>query len=516
MLRARTSKRARYGIQFALTLGAVLLSGCGGKPDPNTAVMLIESSPVNLDPRIGLDVQSQRIDMLIFDSLVKKDEHYELQPWLAKSWDQPDPTTYIFHLRSGVRFHNGKPLTSADVKWSLDSMRNGTIITARAGAFVQVDHVDAPNPLTCIVHLKRPDPFLLWNLSDGALGIVPYGSGKNFWQHPIGTGAYKFISAQQDKDVILARNEDGWQPRPAIPNLRFNVVPDDTTRALELQKGSADAEINALEPDTVHALRTDHDLVIQSSAGTIVNYINLNLRDPYLRDVRVRQAVAMAINRQLILSTIWRGQGRLADDLLPPGHWARTNDIAQCPYDPAKANALLDAAGYRRGADGIRFHLQMKISNTSSPTRLMALVVQQQLRAVGIAMDVRIYEFGTFFADVTKGAFSMYALRWIGGNESPDIFRLAYATASVPPHGANRGYYINQELDRLMVDAAATPDREIAHSDYIQVQQILARDIPTIPLWYQDNIVVHTRRLQNLQVNASGSYDFLKTATLAR
>jgi peptide/nickel transport system substrate-binding protein len=502
-------------ISFCTILASTLLAGCGGKPDPDTAVMLIESSPVNLDTRIGNDAQSERIDMLIFDSLVKKDEHYELQPWLAKSWDQPDPTTYVFHLRPGIRFHNGQPLTSADVKWSIDSVRNGTVITAKSGTFIQIDRVDAPDPLTCVVHLKRPDPFLLWNLSDGALGIVPAGSGKDFWRHPIGTGAYKFVSAQQDKDVILERNEDSWQPKPAIPRLRFNVVPDDTTRALELQKGSADAEINALEPDTVEALRSNRDLAIQSSPGTIVNYINLNLRDPYLHDVRVRQAVATAINRQLILGTIWHGQGRLADDLLPPGHWARTEDIARYPYDPAKANALLDAAGYRRGSDGIRFHLQMKISNANNPTRLMALVAQQQLHAVGIAMDVRIYEFGTFFADVQKGAFSMYALRWVGGNESPEIFRLAYATASQPPHGANRGHYVNPELDRLLADAAASPDQNRDRDDYVKVQQIVARDVPTIPLWYQDNVVVHTRRLQNVQVDASGSYDFLKTATIS-
>ncbi len=188
----------------------------------------------------------------------------------------------------------------------------------KSGTFIQIDHVDAPDPLTCVVHLKRADPFLLWNLSDGALGIVPAGSGKDFWRHPIGTGTYKFVSQQQDKDVILERNENSWQPKPSIQRLRFNVVPDDTTRALELQKGSADAEINALEPDTIQALRSNRDLVIQSSPGTIVNYINLNLRDPYLKDVRVRQAVAMAINRPLILDTIWRGQARLADDLLPP------------------------------------------------------------------------------------------------------------------------------------------------------------------------------------------------------
>ena len=509
------SKRNCRGLLYVVAAAcALVLTGCGGKPDPNTAVVLIESSPTSLDTRIGVDVQSERLDMLIFDSLVKRDEHYEVQPWLATSWDQPDPVTYVFHLRPGVRFHNGSLLTSADVKWSIDSAHNGTVITAKSGSFLQVDHVDAPDPLTCVVHLKKPDPFLLWNLSDGALGIVPAGSGKDFWRHPIGTGAYKFVSQQQDKDVILERNEESWQTKPSIPRLRFIVVPDDTTRALELQKGSADVAINALEPDTVHALRSNPRLEIQTTPGTIVNYINLNLSDPYLHDVRVRQAVAMAVDRRLILDTIWRGQARLADDLLPPGHWARTDDIAHYPFDPQKANALLDAAGYRRGPDGMRFHLEMKISNTSSPTRLMALVVQQDLRAIGIAMDVRIYEFGTFFADVTKGAFGMYALRWIGGNESPDIFRLAYATASLPPHGANRGHYINPELDALMADAAASTDRERDRADYVKVQQIVARDVPTIPLWYQDNVVVHTHRLQHIQVSASGSYDFLKTATL--
>jgi peptide/nickel transport system substrate-binding protein len=511
------SKRSCRGFLYAaFAVCTLALAGCGGKPDPNTAVVLIESSPTSLDTRIGVDVQSERIDMLIFDSLVKRDEHYEVQPWLAKSWDQPDPVTYIFHLRSGVHFHNGQPLTSADVKWSIDSAHNGTVITAKSGSFIQVDRVDAPDPLTCVVHLKRADPFLLWNLSDGALGIVPAGSGKTFWQHPVGSGAYRFVSQQQDKDVILERNEDSWNPQPSIQRIRFNVVPDDTTRALELQKGSADAEINALEPDTIEALRANRHLQIQSSPGTIVNYINLNLRDPYLKDVRVRQAIAYAINRPLILSTIWRGQARIADDLLPPGHWARADDLTHYSYDPAKANALLDGAGYRRGADGIRFHLEMKISNSSTPTRLMCLVAQQQLRAVGIAMDVRIYEFGTFFSDITKGAFSMYALRWIGGNESPDIFRLAYVTASLPPHGANRGHYVNPELDRLMADAAATTDRERDRADYVKVQQIIAADVPTLPLWYQDNVVVHTRRLQNIEVSPSGSYDFLKTATLSR
>ena len=509
--------RHRVGYVTGILLASLMLGGCSGsRPDPHAAVMLIESSPVNLDPRIGTDAQSEHIDMLLFDSLVKKDSSYEVQPWLATRWEHPDPLTYVFHIRQGVRFHNGHPLTSADVKWSIDSMHNGTIITAKAGAFARVDHVDAPDAATCIVHLKKADPFLLWNLSDGALGIVPAGSGRDFWKHPVGTGAYSFVSQQQDKDVVLRRSPDSWQPLPSIEQLDFHVVPDDITRALELQKGSADAEINALEPDTVEALRHNHQLAIESAPGTIVNYISLNLRDPYLKDVRVRRAVAMAINRPLMLHTLWRDQARLADDLLPLGHWARTDDTAHYSFDPAQANALLDQAGYGRGADGTRFHLQMKISTSSNPTRLLALVVQQQLRAVGIALDVRSYEFATFYADITKGAFSMYALRWIGGNESPDIFRYGYTTEMLPPHGANRGHYQNPALEAAIADAATATSREQERADYVKAQQILAADVPTICLWYQDNVVVHTRRLQHIQSAPSGDYDFLKTATLAQ
>ncbi len=494
-----------------------LTCGCGRHAGaPGAVTMLIESSPTNLDPRIGVDEASAHIDELIFDSLVKKDAHYNPQPWIATSWDQPDALTYVFHIRQGVHFHDGHLLTSRDVKWTIDSAHDGTLVTAKSGAFLKLDHIDAPDPSTVIMHLKKPDPYLLLNVSDGAIGIVPAGSGKTFSNHPIGTGPFVFVSQEPDKEVLVRRNENSWRPLPSIQSVRFAVVPDEITRALELQKGSADiATSRAIGPDMVNTIQNQKhsQLEVLSSPGTVVNYVNFNMRDPQLKDVRVRQAIAYAIDRPLIIQSLFRNEVRLADDLLPPSHWAYAQDAKHYSYDPAKANALLDESGRRRGPDGIRFHLTMKTSNQDTP-RLLALILAQQLRAVGIALDVRSYEFATFYADITKGAFSMYALRWVGGNESPDIFQYAYSTERFPPHGANRGRYSNPEIDRLISDASAKTNQADRREDYVQVQKILAEDVPTVPLWYLDNVIVHNRRIQSLQVGASGDFSFFTTATL--
>jgi peptide/nickel transport system substrate-binding protein len=505
-------RNRRCGI-FALAAGLSLL-GCRHAQDPpGTVVMVIESSPTNLDPRIGTDGQSEHIDALIFDALVRRDEHFNVQPWLAQSWETPDPLTYIFHLRSGVHFHDGRLLTSKDVQWTLNSILNGSIPTVKLQAYRNIGSIDAPDPLTVVIHLKQPDPGLLPNLSDGAIGIIPAGSGRDFGQYPIGSGPFRFVSQEQDKEVVIERNPAYWSQPPNLERVRFAVVPDQITRALELQKGSSDVGVNALSADQVFALRNDPRIAVETGPGTILNYISFNARDPILKDIRVRQAIADAINRPLIIRTLWRGRARLAESLLPIDHWARTSDVEVHNFDPAKANSILDKAGYKRGKDGIRFHLTIKTS-TDETSRTLAVVMQQQLREVGIVLEVRSFEFATFYADIAKGAFQMYTLRWIGGNEQPDIFRYAYATASWPPHGANRGYYSNPAIDGLIAKASLTPDQNDRATIYRQIQQILAIDLPSINLWYLDTVIVHNRRLEGIKPSSSGNFDFLREATL--
>jgi peptide/nickel transport system substrate-binding protein len=516
-LRVRMTRFLRLTILSSF-LGGLLLSSlsCSPAPDPNTLVMIIESSPTNLDPRVGIDAQSERIGELIFDALLTRDEHLNVAPGLAERWEIPDPQTYVFQLHRGVTFHDGRPLTSRDVKWTFDSLLQGKIRSTKSAAYRFVDHIDAPDAFTVVFHLKEPNATLLWNLSEGASGIVPYGLLDEITRKPIGSGPFKFVSAEQDKEVVVERNDNYWGTRARLARVRFTVVPDATTRALELRKGSADVAINAFTSDTVVALEREPNLQIERAPGTVLSYLAFNLRDPTLRDVRVRQAIAYAIDRAPLLQYIWRGFAQPALSVLPPQSWAYDQDVAAYPHNPEKARQLLDAAGYvvRDGArDGVRFHLTMKTS-TEESTRLLAAVLQQQLRDVGIALDIRTFEFATFFADVTSGAFQFYSLRWIGGNEDPDIFEYSFHSNRFPPNGANRGFYSNPRVDNLIDEARRQTDQNTRKRLYAEVQEVLAQEEPYINLWYYDNVLVHTRRVRNATLNPSGNYDFLKTAEI--
>jgi peptide/nickel transport system substrate-binding protein len=503
---------ARAAIAALAICCCVLLASCARKPDANTLVMNIESSPSNLDPRVGLDAQSERIDGLLFDNLVARNEHLSVSPDLAESWEIPDPKTCVFHLRHGVKFADGRPLTSRDVKWTYDSLIAGRVHSAKAATYRPVDRIDTPDDFTVVFRLKEPWAALLWNVSSPGMGVVPYGSGAEISQNPVGSGPFRFVSAEQDKEVVLERNDRYWADKARLSRVRFAVVPDSTTNALELRKGSADIEINSLLPDTVLTLQREPHLQVLRGPGTVIAYLAFNLRDPILQNLRVRQALAYAIDRKPLIQFLWGGFARTAASVLPPESWAYDPNVATYAYDPETARRLLDAAGYP-AVNSVRFHLTMKTS-TQESSRAMAAVFQQQLHEVGIVLDIRSFEVATFLSDITRGEFQVYSLRWVGGNEDPDIFEYAFDSKRIIPNGGNRQFYRNTRVDELIDKAQRELDQNQRKHDYAEVQQILAEDLPYINLWYFDNVMVYSSRVRNLQLNPSGNYDFLKTAEL--
>jgi ABC-type transport system substrate-binding protein len=514
-MRAR-GKRHRPAARacLAAALGTCLiLFACGPRSQPGdagTVNLLIETMPANLDPRIGTDAQSQHLDSLLFSGLVTRDAQMNLHPDLAERWEIPDARTYVFHLRRGVRFHDGRPLTAADVKFTFDSILSGAVKTPKRGSFQMVDSIVAPDEFTVVFHLHEPYASFLWDLVRPAIGIVPRGAGAEVAEHPIGTGPFRFVSAQQDEEIVLGRNPDYFGPRPNIERVRFRVVPDATTRALELRKGSADIAINSLSPDTVAALAKDPHLEVAQAPGTTLAYIAFNCDDPALAHRAVRQALAYATDRETIIKYLLRGRARPADSLLPPDHWAYEPNVMHYVYDPQKAEALLDAAGFPRGWDGIRLHLTLKTS-TEESTRLIGAVLQDEWRRVGIALELRPLELATLFADISRGSFQLYTLRWIGANNDPDIFEFVFGSKKFPPSGANRGHYRNPQLDALLDAGRIEMDQEKRKRIFSEVQKLVAVDEPYLNLWYYDNICVHTRRVTGIELLPTGEYDFLDT-----
>jgi len=515
----RSRLRGPGAVALAVILAALgmLAGGCGTRQaavEPGTLNFLIESMPINLDPRIGSDAQSEHLHGLIFDSLVGRDAHMAIVPDLATSWEIPNPVTYVFHLRRGVKFHDGRACTSADVKFTFDSILSGAAESPKRGTFPMVKSVEAPDDATVIFHLSEPFSSFLWNLTLPGIGVVPAGTGKEEAQKPIGTGPFRVASITQDEEIVLERNADYFGGAPKIERVRFRLVPEAIVRALELRKGTADVGgVNSLTPDMVLTLTKVPDLIAEEQPGTQFAYVALNFDDPILAHREVRQALAYATDRATLIRYLLRGQARPASSLLPPNHWAYEPNVQQYGYDPARAEQLLDAAGFARGADGVRIHLTLKTS-TEESARLLGQALADEWKRVGVALELRPLENATFLADINRGSFQLYTFRWIGANNDPDMFRYVFSSKRTPPDGANRGHYRNPALDALIDEQRVEMDMAKRKALLSEIQKIVAVDEPYINLWYVDNVCVHRARVTGIEIPPGGGYEFLETAEL--
>jgi peptide/nickel transport system substrate-binding protein len=492
--------------------GFVLLTLCGcshtAKADRSSLTLLIESNPTNLDPRFATDGQSQHLDGLIFSSLVERDEQMNLRGDLAEWWDTPDPLTYIFHLRPGVRFHDGSPLTATDVKATFDFILNPANHSAKRGAFRMIASIETTDARTVIFHLKDPYASFLWTVSRPAIGIVPASAGANLSRGLVGSGPFRLVSQAQDDDVVLAANPNYFGGLPSISRLRARVVPDAIVRALELRKGSADLEISSLSPDMVPVLARRPELGVSERAGTNLAYLGFNMDDALVGRREVRQALAYATDRETLIRYLLHGQARIANGVMPPNHWAYEPNVTKYSLDTARAETLLDAAGFPRKENGMRMHLMLKTS-TDEQARLVGAALQEQWRHVGVALEVRSLEAATLLSDLVKGNFEINLFRWVGANNDPDVFEFLFSSKRFPPDGANRGHYRNGRMDALTDQIRVEMDREKRKALCSEAQKILATDLPYLPLWFVDAVSVHQKGLGDLPISPSGDFDFL-------
>ncbi len=503
----------RRCVAIAGTALALAASGCLSRPsaNPNVIVGSLTSGPNNLDPRIGTDDASQKIHDLIYDNLVELDEHLQVKPRLAERIDHPDPLTYIARLRHGVHFHDGRELTAADVVYTYRCMLDPAFTSAKKGGYRELAAVEATDRYTVTFRLRTPLESFPVNMN--VLPIVPDGAGPGLREHPMGTGPYRFVRYDVDDKVELSAFEGYYGGRPKNDGVVLRIIPDEVMRGLELRKGTIDLFVNDVSPDIVQQLRNEPDLQTIEAPGVDYQYIGVNLQDAALRDVRVRQALAYAIDRDAIVKHLRRGLAAPSIGMLPPMSWAFAADAFSFPYDPDRAKTLLDEAGYRdpdgEGAQS-RLTLSLKVSN-SEFNRLQSSVLQQDFKKIGVQLDVRTYEFATLYADVLSGAFQLYTLQWTAGSlADPDILRRVFHSNQAPPAGFNRGRFKDAEVDALLDRATTSTNAQERLDLFRQVQRRVALDVPYISLWYKTNVAVARSSLSGVHLTPIADLHFMK------
>jgi peptide/nickel transport system substrate-binding protein len=487
-----------------LLLASFAIPGCAPKlpVDEGTLVIALPGAPAGIDPRLATDAYGEQVLQMTHAFLIKRDPAGNPVPDLAESWEERSPTEIVFRLRKGARFHDGREVTSSDVRYTFEWILDPKNRSPHRSTY---GNISGSRPRSAHGRFSPPGtvrPFLVGM----ARGIVPEGPGRGYTPVP-GAGPYKVDDFQPDESITLSRFDGYHGSPPSIAKVVVKFIPDSNVRFLELKKGSVNFVLNGVDPDLLPAAVENPNLVMEEAPGSNVSYLGFNLRDRILSDARVRRAVALAIDREAIVRTIWKGHADLADSILAPGFWAHADGLPPLRHDPAEAKRLLDRAGFPDpDGDGPkpRFTLTYKTSQNELRRRIAA-VLQEQLRRAGIAVEVQSREWGTFFSDIRRGNFQLYGLTWVGIAD-PDITHYAFHSLQIPPEGANRGRYANDELDRLVEEGRRELSRPKRKEIYRRVQLLLSRDLPVLPLWVNRNTLVRDRRLAGFTVTQDEDY----------
>jgi peptide/nickel transport system substrate-binding protein len=475
----------------------------------------------------GTDAAADRVRNLIYNSLVKKNDKFEYVGELGDYKVGDDNQTVTFTLKDNVKFHNGKVLTSADVKYTFDALlaANG----AKAGSFYdsvpeatdpakkRVSHfaepIATPDAKTVVFKVTRPELVnqLLSNLV--AIPIIPDGAIEQQKTAPIGTGAFKFVSFDSVNSFVqLEAFSDYWEGAPKIQKLNVKTVPDANALQNELLSGGVDISPNPtiLSPDALNAISNSGSLKVERFPGSNIQYIGFNTQVSPFNNVKVRQAVAYAINREKIINELLSGQAKIAYSILPEESWAYTTGTKYV-YDPAKAKQLLQEAGYK--GELVKF----SYASGNQAVNQYSQVIQSSLKDVGMNVELETFEPATLLDNLKKGLFQMNTSIWIGGNQDPIFYRDLFASTDFPEkklNGRNRARYSNPEFDRVIEEAVRTVDKSKARELYARAQEIVSSDLPLLPLWYPTSMVISTKRIGNIKINASGDWSFMKDVTV--
>lgn len=525
-----TSIYGRVGV-FLVLFSLVAGGACRERASDGVTIALSDKFG-SLDTLTGASTTAadDRIRTLIFNSLIRKNEKFEYVGELGDYRIGDDSLSITYTLRDGVKFHNGKPLTSSDVKYSFDTMfaskgsKRGSFFEEVADesdpqhkATKSVSHftaIETPDPKTVVFRVSRP-ALINQTLSNlVTIPIIPEGTGETQKTVPVGSGPFKFLNFDSVNNIVrLEANADYWEGAPKIPRLTVKTIPDASALQNELLSGGVDLAPNPtnLSPDSLKLLADSPTLKVERSAGSNVQYIGFNTQATPFNDARIRQAVAYAIDREKIIKDLFSGQAKLAHSILPEESWAYTAGTKYA-FDPAKAKKLLQEAGYKGEL------ITYKYVAGNAAVQQYSQVIQSSLIEAGFNVKLETLEQATLIENLKNGQFQMNTAIWVGGNQDPIFFRDLFASTEFPDrktNGRNRARYSNPEFDRIIEEAVNTVDKDKAKQLFVRAHEIVSNDVPLLPLWYPSGTVIANKKIGNIKINASGDWTFVKDITVS-
>ena len=462
------------------------------KEKKQQVLIALSQKPSTLDPRFAADAVGMRIGNLIFQSLVRLDRNLKTAPSLAQKWSCAKKVC-SFHIPKGAVFSNGSPVTAEDIQFSFDQYQMKKSPFHSAFKIVQsIDIQEAEKELIVTLGLKH---FSAKFLSVDLPVLRILSKKETLAGRLIGSGPFVLVENSANQIHLRSRKKS------LIKNVIFKVIRDDLTRFQKVLRGELDIVQSELPYADIEKMKKRQiDYQIFQKAGLSMNYLLINMRDPLFQNLKARQALAFAINRESIIQHKLKGFARKAESLLnednPFFFKSRTYE-----YDLTKAQNILAEQGWKNQK------IQIKTSSSQEVVSY-AKVIAEGFRKIGFQVELKSYEWGTFYGDLKRGHFQLALLRWVGAFD-PDIYRLAFHSSEIPPYGRNRGFYINKKLDSLLSAGQKEFDGQIRKKIYQQVQETVSKDLPIIPLWHNQQTALVKNDIKGYFLPAVGSYDFL-------
>jgi|SRR5579872_1198978 len=492
--------------------------------------------PVGLNPVVTTHATTSWIAQLWGAWLFRYDEHLNPVPELGT--DVPtiengllsrDGKRIVFKLRKNAAWHDGRPFTSRDIAFSVAVIQDpNTNVTSRDG-WDQIARVETPDDHTAIFHMKSLySAFLPTFFTTGGANpcILPEHIVKDqnpntgaYNQRPIGTGPFKIDEWQRGQHVTLSENPSYWRGVPKLKRIVYKVIPDANTMLTQMRSHELDLW-TLMNPNYLEQIKGADGIEIMRRRSQYWRHIDCNCSHPALKDVRVRQALNYAIDRRTLMDKVLHGVGLTNWSVLSPDSYAYDASVKQYPFDLAKANQLLDEAGWTRGADGVRskggerLHFDFALATGSPAYEQIIELVRATWRQIGVTFDTKHYPTTLYFAQaqnggiVNSGKFDLCIFSWGNTPSATDMFNL-YASTQIPPNGQNVLRYVNPEVTQLLAQARQTLERDKQVVLLKKAQQIIAEECPTFPLEQNEDLYPYNTDLKNFDPNPNGPFDFM-------